>query len=80
MTIAKANNIKKGEKIIDEINEVVKLWGDYALETEVRCNLLKNDTEQFTYPLSSFLAILGVPICICLPNKSVPLYFPKKNS
>lgn len=30
MTIAKANNIKKGEKIIDEINAVVKNWSDFA--------------------------------------------------
>ena len=30
MAIAKTNNIKKGEKIIDEINAVVKNWSDFA--------------------------------------------------
>ena len=39
MTIAKANNIKKGEKIIDEINEVVKQWGDFASKVKVRPDL-----------------------------------------
>lgn len=35
MTIAKANNIKKGEQIIDEINKVVKNWSDFALKVKV---------------------------------------------
>ncbi len=35
MTIAKANNIKKGEQIIDEINKVVKNWNDFALKVKV---------------------------------------------
>jgi serine/threonine-protein kinase HipA len=30
MTIARANSIKKSEKIIDEINTAVKNWPDYA--------------------------------------------------
>ncbi len=39
MTIAKDNNIKKGSKIIDNINSVVKLWSKYAIEAEVRNDL-----------------------------------------
>jgi serine/threonine-protein kinase HipA len=35
MTIAKSNNIKKGEAIIDEINETVKCWGDFASQARV---------------------------------------------
>ncbi len=35
MTIARANNIKKGEQIIDEINKVVKNWSDFALKVRV---------------------------------------------
>jgi len=42
LTIAKANNIKKGEKIIDEINEVVKQWGDFASKVKVRPDLHKD--------------------------------------
>ena len=42
MTIAKTNNIKKGEKIIDEINEVVKNWGDFASKAKVIHNLQKD--------------------------------------
>lgn len=30
MTIAKDNNIKKGDKIIGDINSIVKLWSRYA--------------------------------------------------
>ncbi|MDA3879361.1 MAG: type II toxin-antitoxin system HipA family toxin [Prolixibacteraceae bacterium] len=30
MTIAKNNNIKKGEAIIDEINRTVQAWGDFS--------------------------------------------------
>jgi serine/threonine-protein kinase HipA len=40
MTIAKDNNIKKGEKIIYEINLVVKSWGKYAKKAGLRADLL----------------------------------------
>lgn len=39
MTIAQDNNIKKGEKIIKEINSVVKSWNKYATQAEVRNDL-----------------------------------------
>jgi serine/threonine-protein kinase HipA len=39
MTIATANNIKKGNKIIEEINAVVKKWKDFAGRAEVRKEL-----------------------------------------
>ncbi|MDD7886299.1 type II toxin-antitoxin system HipA family toxin [Flavivirga sp. 57AJ16] len=39
MTIAKDNNIKKGEKIINKINSVVKLWDKYAKEAKIRSDL-----------------------------------------
>lgn len=39
MTLAKDNNIKKGEKIISEINEVVRSWHTYADQAEVRNDL-----------------------------------------
>ena len=39
MTIAKDNSIKKGEKIVDEINTVVKSWNDFAAKVEVREDL-----------------------------------------
>lgn len=42
MTIAKANNIKKGEKIIEEINIVVKSWNEFANRAEVGKELLQN--------------------------------------
>lgn len=35
MTIAEANNIKKGEQIIDHINTVVKRWCDFASKARV---------------------------------------------
>lgn len=35
MTIAKANNIKKGEEIVDEINQVVRKWESFANEAKV---------------------------------------------
>lgn len=41
MTIAKANNNKKGENIIKEINMVIKNWGDFASKAKVRNDLLK---------------------------------------
>jgi serine/threonine-protein kinase HipA len=39
MTIAKDNNIKKGEKIIEDINFVVKSWASYAKQAGVRSDL-----------------------------------------
>lgn len=39
MTIAKDNNIKKGEKIIEQINTVVKSWNKYAQQAKVRKDL-----------------------------------------
>ncbi len=39
MTIAKDNNIKKGEKIIDEINLIVKSWNEFAKQAGVRNDL-----------------------------------------
>ena len=41
MTIAKVNNIKKGKKIIEEINVVVKYWKEFAGRTKVRKELLQ---------------------------------------
>ncbi len=41
MTVAKANNIKKGNKIIKEFNTVVKNWKDFANQTKVRKELLR---------------------------------------
>ena len=39
MTIAKDNNIKKGSKIIDDINSIVKSWNTYATRAGVRNDL-----------------------------------------
>jgi serine/threonine-protein kinase HipA len=39
LTIAKDNNIKKGEKIIDDINLIIKSWNKYANTAEVRKDL-----------------------------------------
>lgn len=39
MTIAKDNNIKKGEKIIEDINSIVKTWKKYAGQVGVRNDL-----------------------------------------
>jgi serine/threonine-protein kinase HipA len=39
MTIATDNNIKKGEKIIEEINTVVKSWSHFAEQANVRSDL-----------------------------------------
>lgn len=41
MTIAKANNIKKGEQIIDEINAIVKNWSHFAVEAKVNNRMCK---------------------------------------
>ena len=39
LSIAKDNSIKKGDKIIDEINEVVKNWNLYAEKAQLRNDL-----------------------------------------
>lgn len=39
LSIAKDNSIKKGEKIIDEINEVIKNWNLYAEKAKLRDDL-----------------------------------------
>jgi serine/threonine-protein kinase HipA len=39
MTIAKENNIKKGKKIVEDINSIVKAWNKYAKQAEVRKDL-----------------------------------------
>lgn len=39
LTIAKSNNIKRGDKIIDEINAVIKSWSDYATKAMVNKRL-----------------------------------------
>lgn len=39
MTIAKDNNIKRGRKIIQDINSIVKSWNTYAKQAEVRKDL-----------------------------------------
>ncbi len=41
MSIAKANNIKKGEKVIEEINTIVKNWIDFANRAKVKKELLQ---------------------------------------
>jgi len=41
MTVAKANNIKKGEKIIKDINTVVKNWKYFASRAKVKNELLQ---------------------------------------
>jgi serine/threonine-protein kinase HipA len=39
MTIAKSNTIKKGEKIIEDINEVVRHREDFASQVKVQDKL-----------------------------------------
>lgn len=39
MTVANDNSIKKGEKIIDDINAVIKSWNAYAEKAKVRTDL-----------------------------------------
>ncbi|MFW6277636.1 MAG: hypothetical protein ACOC1J_03105 [Prolixibacteraceae bacterium] len=39
MTIAKANNIKNGNTIIEEINQTVKQWEDFATKVNVKKQL-----------------------------------------
>lgn len=42
ITIARDNNIKKGAKIIEEINTIVKSWNKYAERVDVRNDLREN--------------------------------------
>lgn len=42
LTVAKANNIKKGEKILEEINDAVGRWEDFATQAKVDENHLKH--------------------------------------
>jgi serine/threonine-protein kinase HipA len=39
MTVARDNNIKKGEKIINEINSIIKSWYNYAEQAQLRNDL-----------------------------------------
>lgn len=39
LTLAKSNNIRKADKIIDEINAVIKTWSNFANLVEVRKDL-----------------------------------------
>ncbi|MFW5852249.1 MAG: type II toxin-antitoxin system HipA family toxin, partial [Bacteroidota bacterium] len=39
LTIAKNNSVKKGEKIIDEINAIIKSWNQFAKQADVQKNL-----------------------------------------
>lgn len=39
LTIAKANNIKKGDKIIEEIKSIINNWNDYADKVRVNTKL-----------------------------------------
>ncbi|HAC16012.1 MAG TPA: toxin HipA [Bacteroidetes bacterium] len=41
MSIARDNNIKRGSKIIDDINAIVKSWSTYAEQADVRMDLKK---------------------------------------
>jgi serine/threonine-protein kinase HipA len=41
MTLAKHNNIKKGDKIIDEMNTVIKSWHKYATQAKVQRDLME---------------------------------------
>ena len=45
MKIARENNIKKGEKIIGQINSVIKSWNSYALQAKVRADISKKINE-----------------------------------
>lgn len=45
MKIARENNIKKGEKIIGQINSVIKSWSSYALQAKVRADISKKINE-----------------------------------
>jgi hypothetical protein len=50
MTIAKDNNIKKGKKIIEDINYTIKSWSKYAEQVELRIDLkekIKNNLNTF---------------------------------
>jgi serine/threonine-protein kinase HipA len=45
MTIAKANSLKKGEKIIAQIKSVVSKWNDYAEKVEIAPKLRNSITD-----------------------------------
>ncbi|MFZ4413813.1 MAG: type II toxin-antitoxin system HipA family toxin [Bacteroidales bacterium] len=45
MKIAKENKIKTGEKIIEQINSVIKTWKNYAEQSGVRTNISKKINE-----------------------------------
>lgn len=45
LTIAKTNNIKRGEDIIDDINRTLRDWGDFADTAKVRNELKANIQE-----------------------------------
>lgn len=45
MTVAKAISVKKGEKIIDEINEIVSRWLQYAEKVKVSSELTDSISE-----------------------------------
>ncbi len=50
MTIAKANNIKKGERIINEIQKTVCNWGDYAHIAKVPSTLHQTISQNLIAP------------------------------
>ena len=39
LTVAKANSIKNGAQIIEQINTVVENWNDFAVKVELRKDL-----------------------------------------
>lgn len=49
MTIAKSNNIKKGEQIIKDINQVVRNWSDFANQCEVSTHRINKISENLHY-------------------------------
>jgi len=49
MTIARDNNIKKGEQIIDDINQVIKNWKDFASQSKVNIIKAKTISENLHY-------------------------------
>ena len=51
MTIAEANNIKKGDKIIGEVNSVVRNWVDYAEKVKVAPRLKDTITKTLNAPI-----------------------------
>jgi serine/threonine-protein kinase HipA len=41
LTVARANSIKRGDEIIDEVNLAVNNWREYADQAEVRMDLVE---------------------------------------